>query len=414
MEKNMANSEKPWLSWELYLIVPYVILDWFFRYVAFTSFAGIWDELLFILLAGSFIVKTSLKKLRPEGSAMLVPVFAYISIMVFLLLVNSPNYAIAVEGLRVMVQFIFWLFLAYNLVFSREHFKSIIDLFLLVSLLVALYGIYQYFAGVEIPAHWVDTAEKANITTRVFSIIGSPNILGSLMVLSLPVAFVLYFKSHHLFKKGVYALSVFILLLCLVFTFSRGAWLVFILAAFLLGIFIDRRIIIAMVLAAFLIPSYMPTVYHRMAYMMSDEYIASSERGGRLGRWDVSLKYWQNYPVLGVGLGQFGGAVAARHFPAESFYTDNWYLKVGVETGLVGLGATLLLFAWALREAVKALKRTGDEYIRSLGMGILIGLIAVLCHNAVENVFEVPMMSSYFWFLLGLVLALPKIQRTET
>ena len=41
-------------------------------------------------------------------------------------------------------------------------------------------------------------------------------------------------------------------------------------------------------------------------------------------------------------------------------------------------------------------------------MGVLTGLLGILAHNAVENIFEVPMMATYFWFFLGLLVALPK------
>ncbi|QGU00483.1 O-antigen polymerase [Candidatus Syntrophocurvum alkaliphilum] len=405
---NTSKNASPVHGWELYLIVLYVVLDWFFRHVAFTFMAGPWDELLFIFIVGVWIIRAAIYRLRPEGSPMLVPIMLYVGVMVFLVLINSPNYAIAIEGLRVMIQFIFWFFLAYNLVFSREHFKGLIDFFLLICVIVSFYGILQYLLGVEMPAGWVDSAE-ATITTRVFSIIGSPNILGSLIVLSLPIAFALYFISNNLLKKALYAVAILILAGCLVFTFSRGAWLAFILAAFFLGIWVDRRIILGMVIVAFLTPTFMPTVYDRMAYMLSSDYIESSERGGRLGRWEVSLNHWRASPEVGVGLGQFGGAVAARNFPEESFYADNWYMKVGVETGMVGLGATLLLFVYGLRQARRAIDETEDEYMRYLGLGILVGLIGVLAHNVVENVFEVPMMSSYYWFLLGLVMALPRI-----
>ncbi len=391
---------------ELYLVVLYVILDWFFRQVAFTSLQGIWDELLFIFIVGVWLYRIAVDRLRPEGSGMLLPIVLYAAVMIFLFLINSPSNVVALEGARVMLQYIFWFFLGYNLLFTRFQAKGLVDVFLLVCTLVALYGIYQYLTGVEIPLGWVDSKETS-ITTRVFSIIGSPNILGSLMVLALPVAFTMYFISSSAFKKLVYAGLLLPLALCLVLTYSRGAWLAFILEAVLLGLWVDRRIIIAMVLLAVLTPALMPTVYDRLAYMASPEYLVSSERGGRLGRWDKALDYWQTSPALGVGLGEFGGAVAARYYPEDSFYADNWYLKVGTETGWVGLLATLLLFINALRKARRSLDITRDDFLRCMGLGILIGMIGVLAHNCVENVFEVPMMAAYFWFFLGIILALP-------
>ncbi|KUG04976.1 o-antigen polymerase [hydrocarbon metagenome] len=391
---------------ELYLVVLYVILDWFFRQVAFTSLQGIWDELLFIFIVGVWIYRIAVDRLRPEGSSMLLPIILYAAVMIFLFLINSPSNVVALEGARVMMQYIFWFFLGYNLLFTRIQAKGLVDVFLLVCTLVALYGIYQYLTGVEIPLGWVDSKETS-ITTRVFSIIGSPNILGSLIVLALPLAFTMYFTSSSAVKKLFYAGLLLPLALCLVLTYSRGAWLAFILEAILLGLWVDRRIIIAMVLIAILTPTLMPTVYDRMAYMASPEYLVSSERGGRLGRWDKALDYWQTSPAVGVGLGEFGGAVAARYYPQDSFYADNWYLKVGTETGWVGLLATLLLFVIALRKARRSLDITRDDFLRFMGLGIFIGMIGVLAHNCVENVFEVPMMASYFWFFLGVILALP-------
>jgi O-antigen ligase len=400
-----AIKAKSW-GLELYFIVLYVILDWFFRQVAFTSLQGIWDELLFITIVGIWIYRSAVEGLRPRGSSILLPILLYGALMLFLFLINSPNDVVALEGIRVMLQYVFWFFLGYNLLFTRMQAKSLVDVFLLACTLVALYGIYQYLSGVEMPAGWVDSIETS-ITTRVFSIIGSPNILGSLMVLAMPAAFAMYFGSNQAFKKLVYAGLLLVMAACLVLTFSRGAWLAFILEAILLGLWVDKRILVAMVLLAVLTPALMPTVYDRLAYMTSPEYLASSERGGRLGRWDKALDYWQTSPAVGVGLGEFGGAVAARYYPEDSFYVDNWYLKVGTETGWLGLSATLLLFVIALRKARRSLDRTRDDYIRCMGLGLFIGMIGVLAHNGVENVFEVPMMASYFWFFLGFLLALP-------
>ncbi|MGE5403868.1 MAG: O-antigen ligase family protein, partial [Candidatus Saccharibacteria bacterium] len=151
-------------------------------------------------------------------------------------------------------------------------------------------------------------------------------------------------------------------------------------------------------------------VYDRLAYMTTDQYKASSERGGRIGRWDKSLAYWQTAPTAGVGLGQFGGAVAKRYDP-DAFYTDNFYLKTGVETGWIGLFSFLLLILVGLRLARRSLDETDDQFAKALGLGIFAGLVGIAAHNSVENVFEVPMMSAYFWFFMGLLTALGMLKQ---
>ena len=394
---------------ELFLVVLYAGLDWLFRQGGLSFMQGIWDELLFIGIVGLWILRMAINQWQPRRSGMLLPFLLYLSIMLFLLMVNSPDNGVALEGMRVMVQYVLWFFVAYHLLRSRNQARSLVDVFLLLAVIVALIGIAQYITGVEMPAEWVDQAEQG-VRTRVFSIIGSPNILGSLMVLAMSMAYAMYYGSKQWFKKMVYAGIFLVFALCLVFTFSRGAWLAIILSVLLLGLWVDKRILILMVLVALLTPTLMPSVYHRISYMMSPEYLVSSERGGRLGRWDLAVKHWQTSPAVGVGLGQFGGAVAARNYPESSFYADSWYLKVGTETGWIGLLATLLLILTGLRRARSSLNATDDYYLKIMGLGILAGLVGILAHNFVENVFEVPMMASYFWFFLGLVAALPQVQ----
>ncbi|HBQ25263.1 MAG TPA: polymerase [Syntrophomonas sp.] len=395
---------------ELYLVVLYAGLDWLFRQGGLSFMQGIWDELLFIGIIGLWILRMALNQWRPRHSGMLLPFALYLAIMVFLLMVNSPDNRVAVEGMRVMVQYVLWFFVAYQLLRSRDQARGLVDVFLLLAVLIALVGIAQYIIGIEMPAEWVDQAEQG-VRTRVVSIIGSPNILGSLMVLTMSIAYAMYYGSKHWFKKMVYAGVFLVFALCLIFTFSRGAWLAVIISMLLIGLWFDKRVLILMVLVALLTPTLMPSVYHRMSYMMSPEYLVSSERGGRLGRWDLAVKHWQTAPAVGVGLGQFGGAVAARNYPESSFYADSWYLKVGTETGWIGLGATLLLILTGLRRARSSLNETDDYYLKIMGLGILAGLVGILAHNCVENVFEVPMMASYFWFFLGLVAAFPQVQK---
>lgn len=394
---------------ELYLVVLYAGLDWLFRQGGLSFMQGIWDELLFIGIVGLWILRMAINQWQPRRSGMLLPFTLYLSIMLFLLMVNSPDNGVALEGMRVMVQYVLWFFVAYHLLRSRNQARSLVDVFLLLAVVIAMIGIAQYITGVEMPAEWVDQAEQG-VRTRVFSIIGSPNILGSLMVLAMSMTYAMYYGSEQWFKKMVYAGLFLVFALCLIFTFSRGAWLAIILSVLLLGLWVDKRILILMVLVALFTPTLMPSVYHRISYMMSPEYLVSSERGGRLGRWDLAVKHWQTSPAVGVGLGQFGGAVAARNYPESSFYADSWYLKVGTETGWIGLLATLLLILTGLRRARSSLNATDDYYLKIMGLGILAGLVGILAHNCVENVFEVPMMASYFWFFLGLVAALPRVQ----
>jgi hypothetical protein len=109
-----------------------------------------------------------------------------------------------------------------NLLFGRSQFRWLCDVFLLIVCGVALYGVYQYQVGVEIPATWTDSKIETTLKTRVFSIIGSPNILGGLLVLALPMTFANVIRNKSYFKKLVYLMVFMVMAACLVFTFREG------------------------------------------------------------------------------------------------------------------------------------------------------------------------------------------------
>lgn len=393
----------------LYIVTGYVLVDYYLRISGLSFMASLWDEALFILLVGGWILLAGLKGIKPRASSLLIPLLIFYTAVFFIYLIKSPEPAIAFMELRALIQYTFWFFIALNLVSSRQQVKNICDIFLFVGMIVALYGIYQYVAGVEIPTTWVDKAEES-LRTRAFSFIGSPNVLGSFLILQISIAFGSFMAAKHWLKKRVYLGLTGISMLCLVFTFSRGAWLVFFFAFILLALWLDKRILLALVILALITPVAVPSVYNRVAYMLSPQYAASSAEGGRIARWSQAMDYWQGEPETGLGLGRFGGGVAIANFPDAAYSVDNFYLKLGTETGIAGLAAFLYLVFSSLRLGRRSIKQVNDHYLKILGTGIFVGLVAVLGHNMVENMFEFPLMATYFWFFLGILAALPLVQ----
>lgn len=393
----------------LYILCAYVLIDYGLRNMGWGMMASVWDELLFILVIGVWIMLVALKGIRPRAGKLLIPLLCFYTAVFFIYLIKSREAGYALMELRSLIQYTFWVLVGLNLVERRQEVKNLCDVFLLVGLVVALYGIYQYVAGVAIPSTWVDQAE-AGVRSRAFAFVGSPNVLGSFLILHISIAFASFMAAQHPVKKRLYLIITGLSILCLVFTLSRGAWLVFLAAFILLSLWLDKRILIALIIMALVTPLAIPSVYNRMAYMLSPQYITSSTEGGRIGRWTQALEYWRAEPETGLGLGNFGGGAAIAAYPTSAYSVDNFYLKIGTEMGLLGLAAFLYLLLAAVRLCSRALALTKDRYLHILGTGIFVGLLAILGHNLVENMFERPLMATYFWFFLGLVLALPRIK----
>jgi len=397
-----------------YILGAYSVADYALR--AFSDFfGGIWDELFLILLIALWIFKWILYR-KEEGFKMTpldLPVFIFITAMVFVLIVNSPDFSISLEGFRAVVQYILWYFVVIQLLRTEKGARNLCIFFTLICFALALHGVYQYIIGVEMPAGWVDSKE-AGVRTRVYSILGSPNVFGSLMTLSAPIAVSFVFSMKKIQSKVFFAFVSFVMMLSLLFTFSRGAWIGFMIAAFVYVLIKDKRFLIPIIVGAVFLIAFVPSVSNRITYMLSSEYIESSLRGGRLVRWLTGIEIVKANPFVGVGHGHFGGAVAINHGMSylvgvnvqKTFYMDNYFLKTAVETGLLGLSAFVVLIYQLIVNCIRTIRITFDKPSKELEIGILAGLIGVICHNFVENIFEVPMMTSCFWLLAAVMMHL--------
>ncbi|HEY5582996.1 MAG TPA: O-antigen ligase family protein [Ruminiclostridium sp.] len=402
----------------LYVIGFYVLIDYALRYIIQSAIlASYWDELLFIFAIFLWLYKWIVYRKQDgyRSTPLDIPIIFFVIVSLCLLFINSPILAIGISGFRQVVQQILWYFIVAQLVSSSKNVKWLLYITVFIGGLLGLHGIYQYVTKAEMPSFWVDRLESG-ITTRVFSIIGSPNILGSLMVLLIPVALAFVFSENKIFKKLIFIGITLAMSATLVFTSSRSAWIGFVVA---MGVYFwlkDKRFIVLLILLVFAAYAFVPTIASRVNYLISPEYLISSAAGGRVARWTIGLAMLKQNLLFGVGLGQFGGAVAQNFKIPDAFYVDNYFLKIAVEMGLVGLGAFCLLIYNALAWGLRAVKRTTNALNLSMAQGVFAGMVGVVVPNLVENIFEVPMMLAYFWIftavLIFLGFTLPNMERS--
>ena len=414
-------------QWVLVAFAAYLPLEYIIRDVlGIGILASLWEE---AFMAGTFVLilwRVGLKQTRAIDRS--TPVGAYILLFVavgcLLMALVRPYPSIAFAGLRAQVMYMVWFFLILHLIEDDTDFKVLYTAFAAVVFLLSLHGIYQYIIAVPIPSGWVSQTE-AGVRTRVFSLTGSPNIFGSLLVMGAPLlASLMYYCKKPLFK--VLALcGTGIMCLCLLFTFSKGAWLGIMLAIVLFALFLDKRLFGVMGAAIAVVLTAVPSVTNRITYLFTSDYREASAVGGRSLRWETGLNLLhENNPWLGFGLGRFGGAVAMNNQVLDKteefsyFYMDNYYLKTLVEMGYVGLIFFVILLVglaiWGIRAIYQSddrvLDRSVDPLFRNEGnmkpltVGIFSGLMGVLLHCYFENIFEEPYMMAYFWGLAAAIM----------
>lgn len=386
----------------LYCGIDYILRD----VLAVPVLSSTWDEAL-LLLAVVWVLYDRIRATSPVETrlnTMDMPVLLFMLAGFGLMFLVSPFFSIAVSGYRATAQYMLWFFLVTRLIRNEKDFMTLYLTLVGLAFLISLHGIYQFIIAAPIPEGWTDQAEQS-VRTRVYSIFGSPNIMGDYMVMFAPMAAGLaYWAKGWKAKCAFWFVTLCMCLSCL-FTMSRGAWAAMALAIVIFSLLVDRRLFVLMVVAG-VIACFLPFVASRIGYLFTEEYALSTSNGGRNSRWILAMEYLSLNPIWGFGLGMFGGAIAMQHQIyawVSYFYVDNYYLKIMVEMGYFGFAIFIFLMLSAVTTGFRAVARTYKTRISPLCAGMVAGLSGVLLHCYSENIFEEPYMMVYFWTIVALL-----------
>lgn len=395
-----------------YLVGIYPILYFVSVSTDIGSLASIWDELLIIFCIGVWFYRWLVD--RRDFSFAWTPVdfslilFFFICIVLFVI---ASFDRLGLDGLRAVIEYMLFFFIVVKLLKSEEGAKNLIKIMIYTGIFMSVIGIYQKIANVETPAYWVDKAESTT-GPRVFSIVGSPNVLGCLLAMLIPLAISLMFTEKHVLQKLLYTFATGLMGICLLLTGSRSSWIALGCALIIYAILSKNyKVIVGLVVVAILAYSFVPSVQSRINYMLDPAYIASSFKGGRFARWPKALELFYNNLLFGVGFGQFGGSVATINNVKGAFYVDNYYIKEAVEMGIFGLLSFLIAvyngIFWSLRASHKVEDKVSKGIIQS-GFGAMVG---ILITNILLNNFDAPSVTTYFWTISAVCVYLGYVEK---
>jgi O-antigen ligase len=258
---------------------------------------------------------------------------------------------------------------------------------------------------------------------RVGSLVRDPNILGTLIGIGLPFTVYASVRAQGR-KRWIGLVVVVVLLLALLLTYSRGSWLGVFIGFVLVSLVIDRRALIAFagaLLVAYVLAIVMPKGILGGLTSGFDPFATTVNRFENIpeGR-DLRTLFILNaipiveeHPLLGVGPGNYGGAAAYLfESPIHDEYgttalltrqrtVDNFWLHLGVESGVLGTIAFLGTLGVALLAPVRALRRSRG-WTFSVPAGVLSATLTVCAATVTTMLLEGNTVAFLFWFLLGL------------
>jgi putative inorganic carbon (HCO3(-)) transporter len=216
------------------------------------------------------------------------------------------------------------------------------------------------------------------------------------------------FARKLVIKAGILVL-VASCLYCLLFAFSRGGYLGFVTGMLFLGIVKERKFLIFIVLLVLGWQVVIPTAVTERIFMTYEEGQIDSSAGERVTIWQDAVTLVPQHPIWGTGFDtyEFMGRVE------EYRDTHNLYLKILVETGLLGLALFLVLLWKSFQMSFQLFRSLDDPFSQGLGLGCAAYIVCAIVVNFFGDRWMFLQVNGYLWTFLGFAVR-AKMLATET
>ena len=384
----------------LLVIAYYPLVNWMIR-KANLPLATLWEEIMLLVFL-AFAIATSWRKI---GRLVTSPVVltALLFAAASLLSYAANNYYIGafIHEARLafepfMAFVILWLLIDGD---AAGLLREIAPHLMVSATIVAFIGVYQYVRKVPVPAGWLDKdTETGVISTRAFSLFGSPNVLAAYLEIIIPLGVYVAVVRTRWYDRAIAVGCVLVMGSGFLLTLTRASWLSAA-GSFFVGLLILNPVLAAVFAAAgagILIA--VPTFRLRMTTLLSSTYVDKSNNLGRLFRWRQAFVNLSDHPLFGSGLGTFGGSAAQKYGYFTGISMDSVWIRVLAETGLVGFALYVSWLSSAFACVATRFFRSKDK----LWLFASVGLLALLVNLFTDNLLNSWAIALLMWSLFAL------------
>lgn len=314
---------------------------------------------------------------------------------------------------------IFGYFLVANLMRTERWLKRCLLALVSSATIVACIGILQFVFGIYQTGAWLDTAYFSDISGRVVSLFENPNILGFYLVMILPFAMTLLTRAVERKQRLLCWFSIISMLLCIILTWSRGAWLASIVCILLFLLITSKKTLRWLILACAFIPFlsfFIPQSIVRRFSSIGN--IADSSTMYRIYTWKGSFGIVKDTWVGGIGYGPsafqevypqyaYAGIEAATH-------SHNLFLQILLGAGIGGLLIFLAVLFLSMQMNFEYLKVSKDCNFKMIVTASICSVVAVIIMGLFDFVWYNYRLFFLFWALLAMGCASVRVGTNES
>jgi O-antigen ligase len=305
---------------------------------------------------------------------------------------------------------------------TRRRLKIALYVLLASSFIFSIFGLFQ-FGGDMIGLSPSITGLASRYTKEV---LGFPRIQSTFIeplyfanYLLIPLLLSFFFILKRIDpKKNIYFVIFFLVsLIAMILTISKGALLALAIIVFVILIFQIRSVfskknlpyLLSILLFVSLVGgivysslSAKPDIekYYKKAY----DIVMGASISERQDAYVVAWEAFDKHPVIGIGVGNFGPYFSGYPINPPEFgwpITNNQYLEILSETGIVGFSTFMLFILSIFYYSVKAFRNTEDDFFKTVLLALNLAFLGVLIQYMTFSTLYI----MHIWILIGLILA---------
>lgn len=343
-----------------------------------------------------------------------------------LLQVGNPSGTLAgyMFGLRNILRGLVTFIIAQR-VFNRLGFVHFfVTFFVALGVIIAVYGIYQEFAG--LPSYdlkWATlTKERINLLFiqgkwRKWSVLSDPAIFGLMMSFGGIVACLMALGPFTWRKKLFFVCSGLLMLLAMFFSGTRTAYVMIPIALgtyVIINIAKIKTLVFACVSALVFLVIYFGPFYSKPIVRFRSAFNPSEDASMNLREYNRERirPYVHSHPI-GGGLtttGGYGERFSPGH-PLSGFPPDGGFMKTLLETGWIGLLIEMGVYFTILAVGMSNYYNSRDPVIKTYYAAFAVSFFALtIALYAKENIFQFPLN----FILYGIFVMMYKLRKFDS
>ncbi len=372
------------------------------------------------LLALSYLIEISLRPhFRWPQTPINRPLCCYIGLLLITTLF-ARNLWISVRNLEGIFT-ISTFYLIYLSIKDLEHLKKLLTLIFISVTFAACYGIIQHYLEVDLfrltkPINLLKHVNDDLTAPVRISGFSSYMTFSGQLAMVIPLLCVSWCIARSYLKKGFITVSLFLAGLALLWTYTRSGWLAMVCSLLPFGYIKNKRITIFLItiftlalLALLMLEQYDIIVFQTKLGERVFSIFRAKENLERIYTWQNSLDIITDYPLTGIGKGNFSKIVDSYRVSYGNFkftsraHAHNNLLQVAVEGGIFTLACFLWLWFVMFQTVYHAYQHAhrDNKTIKMLALGCLGALIAFFVQGGFEHNFGDSEAVMLMWTVMG-------------